>query len=215
MMQMYANLSQCLKEVNPVTCKPRLDRFGFQAADIIPTLQLLRTVVLSTTGGSIADRCHITNEVVMVFIPIPTTYHHAISVPLLFHLGVIGQLLGSTLEQPLSEGDYSSIREVSLSMVQLFSTLEGLHASKGASERLRVQVGRIDDYMMTQRQDSGVQIVAGDISASQIPPEQFGATMYSAQDSTTSGRTLAPFYHPSELLGDFSHIFDFAGLPQS
>ena len=163
MMQMYVDLPQCLKEVNPVTCKPRLDRFGFQAADIIATLQLLRMVLLSSTGGSIADRCQLMHEVVTAFISIPTAYHHAISVPLLFHLGVIGQLLSTTLEQPLGENDYSCIREVLLSMVQLLSTLEGLHASKGASERLRHQVARIDEYMMSQRQNAGSQLDATEL----------------------------------------------------
>ena len=214
MAHLYADLPQCLKEIQPITCKPRLDRFGFQAADIIATLQLLRMVLLSTTGGSIADRCAIINEVVDAFLSIPSAYHHAISVPLLFHLGVIGQLLGTALGQPLSEGDYNRIREVLLSMVQLLSVLECLHASKGASERLRHQVARIDEYMASQRPDSGTQLNTIVTSGTHMPDQQLGDMMYSTQSSTTLDDTLAPFHLPSELLGDFSNVFDFAVMPQ-
>ncbi|KJY02547.1 hypothetical protein TI39_contig42g00011 [Zymoseptoria brevis] len=153
-MSMYGLLPQCLKETNPITSKPRLDRFGFQAADIVATVQLLRMTLLSATGGSIFEKCQIANEVVNAFSAIPTGYHHAISVPLLFHLGVIGQILATTLEQRLSENEYRSIRDVMMAMAQLLSTLEGLHASKGASQRLKDQITRIDDFMTVQRHNT-------------------------------------------------------------
>lgn len=214
MAHMYAGLPECLKEIQPVTCKPKLDRFGFQAADNIATVQLLRMVLLSTTGGSIAERCAVTNEVVQAFLSIPSAYHHAISVPLLFHLGVIGQLLGTALGQPLSESDYSSIREVLLSMAQLLSIMECPHTSKGASERLRHQVARIDEYMASQRQSSGAQLKTSDTPATHVSAERFEDITYSAPSSTTLDDTLAPFYLPSELLGDFSNVFDFATMSQ-
>ena len=214
--QMYVNLPACLKETNPVTSKPRLDRFGFQAADIIATVQLLRMVLLSATGASISEKCQIANEVVNAFIAIPTEYHRAISVPLLFHLGVIGQILLSTLEQPLGENDYRSLREVMIAMVQLLSILEGLHASRGASQRLRDQIARIDEYMTSQRRSTRAKKSRPTPvnSTVQLTQEPLQETPYSAFRSTAIDETLAlsPFQLPPELLGDFSQIFDFAQL---
>jgi hypothetical protein len=215
-MQMYANVPQCLKETNPVTSKPRLDRFGFQAADIIATMQLLRMVLLSATGAITSEKCQIANEVVNAFIAIPTAYHHAISVPLLFHLGIIGQILLGTLEQPISENDYRSIRAVMVDMVQLLSRLEGLHASKGAAERLRNQIARIDGYMTSQRLDTRAQQShpASVDSIIELAQEPLQETPYSAFVSTARNETLAlsPFQLPPELLGNFSQIFDFEQL---
>lgn len=217
-MQMHANLPHCFKTTNPITSKPRLDRFGFQAADIIATVQLLRMVLLSATGASIAEKCQIANEVVNAFIAIPTAYHHAVSVPLLFHLGVIGQILATTLGQTLSENDYSNIRAVMMAMVQLLSSLEGLHASKGASQRLRDQITRIDEYMTLQRHRTS--------RAHQMRPEApemtprpetdtAYATMMSAYGSQAIDENLdlSPFQLPSEILGDLDNIFDFSQIP--
>ena len=215
-MQIYTNLPQCLKETNPVTSKPRLDRLGFQAADIIASVQLLRMVLLSATGASISEKCQIGNEVVNTFIAIPTAYHHAISVPLLFHLGIIVQILAATLEQPLSENDYESIRNVMMAMVQLLSTLEGLHASKSASQRLKGQMARIHEYMRLQRNGARAQ---HDRSSpveltSHVEQEPLQDTLTSAFDSRVVDETLAPsaLQLPSELLGEFSQIFDFSQL---
>lgn len=217
-MQMHANLPQCFKTTNPITSKPRLDRFGFQAADIIATVQLLRMVLLSATGASIAEKCQIANEVVSAFIAIPTAYHHAISVPLLFHLGVIGQILATTLGQTLSEIDYNNIRGVMMAMIQLLSSLEGLHASKGASQRLRDQITRIDEYMTLQRhRTSKVQHIRSEATNSMPRPEP--ETVYATTLSPYSSRAmdenmdLSPFQLPSEILGDLDQIFDFSQVP--
>ena len=39
-MQMYSNLPQCFKETRPITLDMKLDRFGFQAANIAATVQV-------------------------------------------------------------------------------------------------------------------------------------------------------------------------------
>ena len=48
-----------------------------------------------------------------------------------------------------------------------------------------------------------------------MPAEPLGDTMYSAQGFATLDETLAPLHLPSELVGDFSHIFDFTALLQN
>ncbi|SMQ46753.1 unnamed protein product [Zymoseptoria tritici ST99CH_3D1] len=213
-MSMYGLLPQCLKETNPITSKPRLDRFGFQAADIVATVQLLRMTLLSVTGGSIFEKCQIANEVVNAFSAIPTGYHHAISVPLLFHLGVIGQILATTLEQRLSENEYRSIRDVMMAMAQLLSTLEGLHASKGASQRLKDQITRIDDFMTVQRHNTRGQ--SGRLNAIAETPNTFASSSdvatFDTQAFNNENLDLSPFEIPSEILDDVSQIFDFSQL---
>lgn len=230
-LQMYADLPPCLKTTPPPTSKPRVDRFGFQAADIIATVQLLRMVLLSATGASTAEKCQIANDVVGAFIAVPTAYHRAISVPLLFHLGVIGQILAATLEQPLSEDDYSSIRSIVMSMIQLLSSLEGLHASKSATQRLKDQITCMDEYMTLQRHGgrqqqgrtgssfigstsssagpSSANIGAAALTALPRSPSVFGSQAMDSRDETLYS---SPFQLPSEILGDFSQIFDFSDL---
>ncbi|KAK4495267.1 hypothetical protein PRZ48_013596 [Zasmidium cellare] len=216
-MEMYARLPQCLKVTNPVTSRARLDRFGFQAADIIATIQLLRMVLLSAVGAGIAEKCQVANEVVSAFIAIPATYHHAISVPLLFHLSIIVQIMATTMEQPLTEGDYNKIRDIMMSMVRLLSTLECLHASKDASQRLKDQVARIDNYMAFQHHDvpnqTGTTFSTGNGSPSTGKP--FSEAMPATLDQTALNDTLAqlPLQLPSDLLGDLSQIFDFSHMP--
>ena len=218
-MQMYHNLPKCLKETNPVTCKPKLDRFGFQAADIVATVQLLRMVLFSATGASISERCQIANEVVNAFIAIPTAYRQAISVPLLFHLGVIGQILGTALEQPLSQGDYSNIREVLVSMMQLLASLEEMHMSKDASQRLRDHIARTDEYMDSQRGSArGQQLQPTTLGSrsSRLRQDRISDSRYTAYGAAAADEALAPspFQLPPDLLGDFTQIFDFSQMPQ-
>lgn len=215
-MEMYNNLPQHFKVTNPVTSKARLDRFGFQAADIIATLQLLRMVLLSAVGAGVSEKCQVAHEVVSAFIAIPDTYHHAISVPLLFHLSVIVQIMATTMEQPLSEGDYNSIRDVMMAMVRLLSTYECLHASKDASQRLKDQVSRIDDYMAFQRHDvrDRVGVTTSMEHASHMSSTPFRESTPANFGQTTLNDTLAqsPFQLPSDLLGELSQVFDFSQI---
>ena len=218
-MQAYASLPILLKEIKPVTCKPKVDRFSFQSADNIATLQLLRMVLLSATGASVSERCQIANEVVNAFISIPTAYLQAISVPLLFHISVIGQILGTALEQPLNPSDYSSIREVMFTMVQLLANLEGLHMSKGATQRLRDQIARIDEFMESQQHSGGSQHTENDTMShfsNRVGQEEVHDPRYSAYGSVAIDEALAPspFQLPPDLLGDFSQIFDFSQMAQ-
>ncbi|QKD53749.2 uncharacterized protein FOBCDRAFT_181898 [Fusarium oxysporum Fo47] len=150
--QMYLNLPDCFKETPQMVCNVKKDRFGFQAANITATFQLLRIVLFAGSGTSIEQRCQIASEVVEAFVSIPIAYLLSISTPLLHHLGGIGSILGNVLEEPLSEADYTRVRGVMLSMAMLLENLEVIHHSTSASEKLRSQVSRIDEYMTRQRQ---------------------------------------------------------------
>lgn len=136
------------------TNTPTSDRFGFQAANITATVQLLRMMLFASGGGSIEDRCKIASEVIDAFTQIPIAYLRAISSPLLYHLAGIGSILGSVFEESMSEHAYEQVRVVLLALAQLLENLEhGIHATKSA-QRLRDLVAQIDDYMNGQRDQS-------------------------------------------------------------
>ncbi|KAL6245479.1 hypothetical protein RBB50_007478 [Rhinocladiella similis] len=145
-MALYGNLPGCFKEFPEVTCNPSSDRYGFQAANITATVQLLRMMLFASGGGTIEERCKIASEVVDAFMCIPVSYLRAISSPLLHHLAGIGAILGSVLEEPLSDMAYQQVRVVLLSLAQLLENFDhGIHSAINA-QRLRDLVAQIDDY---------------------------------------------------------------------
>ena len=211
-MSMYINLPQRFKDIPPVSYDVRQDRFGFQAANITATIQLLRMVLFTAAGASIQERCQIANEVIGAFIAVPVAYLQAISSPLMHHLGGIGAILGSVLEDPLSEADYNLVRSVLLAMAQLLSNLEGMHSNASASEKLRMQVARIDDYMETQRSAARQAQRSLLESTQQVETNTHSSGMEYGGYGTALGvdEQMSPFQVPPDLLGDFTWIFDFA-----
>lgn len=160
-MQMYLALPECFKQIpRDTTFDPRKDLFGFQAANITATVQLLRMVLFSVEEGSVSliDRCQIASEVINAFWSIPDAYQQAISAPLLHHLGGIGFILGGSAlglseNTGLKDGEwlYDRLRSVLLDLARLLARLEGLLTSAHVSERLEKQVARIDERIMAMR----------------------------------------------------------------
>jgi hypothetical protein len=213
-MQMYRDLPQCFKETPPVIFDASVDRFGFQAANITATLQLLRLVLFSASGASVADRCQIASEVINAFIEVPIAYHQAISAPLLHHIGGIGDILGSVLGEPLTKADYAYVRSTLLLMAQLLANLDGVKSGTGAAERLRSQVAKIDEYMITQRNSRGNPRQQRPSTSSQMSPGLLiGPMDYSIYETISNGPDatgLSPFQLPPEVVGDLDCLFDFA-----
>lgn len=208
--KMHSDLPQCFKDVTPFSQNPKLDRFGFQAADIIATMQLLSIVLLSATGASVAEKCWVANEVLTAFLAIPIEYHNAVSVPLLFHLAVIAQMLGSALEQRISEADYKELRSIMVSMALMLENLEGLHASKGASTRLRDQVAKLDEFMVS-RDPGGSMLSREDLQSTATEPT-WAASSCPTQVNVEDTLHFSPFQLPPEVLEEFGSIFDFSGI---
>lgn len=125
------------------------DRYGFQAANITATVQLLRILLFSSRGG-IEDRCKIASEVVEAFSHIPVAYLRAISSPLFHHLAGIGTVLGSVFEEPITDMEYQQVRVVLLALAQLLENLDHCIHSTPSAERLRNLVAQIDGYMKSR-----------------------------------------------------------------
>ncbi|PHH72539.1 hypothetical protein CDD82_5919 [Ophiocordyceps australis] len=222
-LQLYLDLPACFRETPDLTYIAKKDLFGYQAANIKASLQLVRMVLFAAAGASIEERCQIVREVLNAFVSVPVAYLVAISTPLLHHLGGIGVLLGSVLEEPLSQQDYGQVRSLLLSMAQLLESLEAIRHSASASEKLRLQVSRIDEYMATQRHVAPSIDIHNSGSAF-MSPETTSAAAAATSASMSLQQPQQPqqppqietdmedgwsFQVPAELLGGLSWTFDF------
>ncbi|KAI0964934.1 fungal-specific transcription factor domain-containing protein [Xylaria arbuscula] len=190
-----------------MTYDSKRDLFGFQAANITASLQLLRMVLFTADGASIRDRCRVASEVISAFISIPIEYLVAISTPLLHHLGGIGSILGAVLEEPLGEDEYSQVRNVMLSMAQLLDNLELIHRGAGVSGRLRTRILRIDEYMNTQRQLASLQKDIAESNCPLMPKPSRDGSVVNGQINRCVNEIWS-FTIPSEILSGLNWNFD-------
>lgn len=211
-LEMYFNLPDCFKETPSMTFEHKKDRFGFQAANITGSLQLVRMVLFAAGGASIEARCQIASEVVDAFVSIPATYLLAISTPLLHHLGGIGSILGS-LEESVSETEYRKVQSLMLSMAQLLENLEPIHQSSSASQNLRNKAARMDDLIesrrtstiRTQAGDNPLQLQAFTRDGDSLHGPSFQQDPTEASEEHLSVSVLSPLY----LLDQLAWNFDF------
>ncbi|KAK5119051.1 hypothetical protein LTR62_000262 [Meristemomyces frigidus] len=151
---LYYQLSARFRNYNvPITGDQNQDMFGFQAANIQATLQLVRMTLFSTnTNHDVYQKCYVAEQVLTTFHSIAPQYLRAISTPLVYHLGGIGRILGSVMEGLLCEQSYQRVRALLVSMADLLQGLEsGLQPTAGSSRDLRLQIEKIDRYMEAQR----------------------------------------------------------------
>ncbi|KAF4313523.1 C6 transcription factor [Botryosphaeria dothidea] len=158
-LDMYSQLPPCFKDIPPVTGDSCKDIFGFQAANIQATKQLLRMILFSVQENdnmeqkaNVEEKCAVAAELLSTFRRVPVPYMRAISTPLIYHLKGIGSILGSVIESPLSESSCLQVRSMMLNMAELLESLEsGLYRTQGISRALRAQADRLDEYMGMQR----------------------------------------------------------------
>ncbi|KFY57810.1 hypothetical protein V496_06357 [Pseudogymnoascus sp. VKM F-4515 (FW-2607)] len=157
-MWMHQQLPDRFKEIRSVTSDTGEDRLSFQAANIAATLQLVRMVLFTAEEATVDQKCVIARELLDGFAQVPVFFLRAISSPLLYHLAGIGSILGSVMEGPLSKSSYLQARTVLLSMADLLASLEiSMTRTSGATQRLRSQVTRIDEYMAEQERQNFAQ----------------------------------------------------------
>lgn len=151
------------------------DHYGFMAANIQFTLQLVRMTLFSSTASSdVSQKCDVVEHVLSTFHTISPYYLRAISTPLVYQMGSIGQILASVMEGMLSEESYRRVRSGLESLADLLQEVESeLQATAGASSDLRKHIEKIDAYMDAQRHllssvglppQSGMRIPQGGIS---------------------------------------------------
>jgi len=154
-MSAYMTLPDCLKNVRQPTSNPSEDIYSFQAANIAATLQLVRMVLFTAEKSTVEQKCEVAREIIRGFANVPNAYLRGISAPLLHHLAGIGSILGSAFEERLSQQSYTMLRSSLLGLANLLANLEvDFCCPAGTADRLRAQVSRIDEYMISQRRDS-------------------------------------------------------------
>lgn len=206
---LYLALPPTFRELRPATGRIEVDIYGFQAANIQATLALLRMMLFSLDADAdLEKRCAVASDVLGTFNLVPRAFQRAISTPLIYHIAGIGNILGSVMGGPLSEGSYQRVRGVLVSMASLLESLEAfLSRRAGAGKSLRELVGRIDGYMAERRE-------AGPVDAT-VETEE-GVQMGNVDDGVISG--LSPLFQlpdellqewnwPSMLLSDVEHSF--------
>jgi hypothetical protein len=94
---MYSNLPSRFKETRNIGDLVE-DRFNFQTANIIATMQLLRMVVLGVEleEASGEKRCQVAGELLDAIATIPTTYLRALSSPLVSRASLLMERAGLT-----------------------------------------------------------------------------------------------------------------------
>lgn len=153
---LFLELPDNFKTIKDMSGVPAQDIYGFQAANIQATSALLRMMLFSVEeGNDVGKKCSVASELLDVFHRIPKPYLTAIGAPLVYHLSGIGHILGSVINIPLTETSYSMVRQLLISMADLLASLESvLHKSAGAGKSLLEQVGRIDEFMASERHNN-------------------------------------------------------------
>lgn len=155
MLDLYYALPPRFKEFqSPVTGDRSQDLIRFQAANVQATLQLVRIVLFeSSTWQDVDRKCEVAEQVLTTFTNIPAHYLRAISTPLVYHLGGIGKILASVVQDVLTEDKYQRVRGLLGSLADLLEGLEsGLQPAAGASKEIRAHIDKIDQFMDAQRQ---------------------------------------------------------------
>ncbi|KAL9092228.1 MAG: hypothetical protein Q9159_000987 [Coniocarpon cinnabarinum] len=143
----HESLSPVFKTIPHITFDQSQDIFGFQAANIAATMQLVRIALHSPSIASVTQRCHIITEVVQTFIQVPLGFLKAISAPLIFHLGGIGLLLECSVETT-PYPDLLRYRVVLTGLADLISYLgKGTLIGDGPAEQVRGQIAAVESRM--------------------------------------------------------------------
>jgi len=203
---MYYELPPQFKETPPMTGDMRKDIFAYQAANIQATLQLVRIIMFSMNDGAGVDqKCDVVTEVLSVFHTIPREYLRGISMPLIYHLGHIGQVLASVIDEHLTDARYKRVRTCVLSLADLVETLEqGLSRAAGATVSLRNSVDKLDKYMQ-QRSQAGQAAYMQQMSLQPSGQVRFtGQAGSMGQAEQGTGGQNNDFQLPPELFGDWS-----------
>lgn len=207
-MTIYEQLPPVFKATHPLTGNLQSDLFGFQAANIAASLQLVRMVLFTTENSTVIQKCQIASEVINGFARVPVAYLRAISAPFFHHLAGIGSILGSVFEHGLTESSYRRVRSVLLDLANLLANLEvDLYCKAGTSDKLRAQVSRIDEFMRVQRSVDA----AGDLTGLSpwTPTTQAFSPSVQAQQQLAMHEDSPHIHFPAELFENWSWAFDF------
>lgn len=182
--RLYTSLPTRFRDYSvPVTGHPAEDVYGFQAAMIQTTYQLVRMTIFSIDPDhDVHQKCTVAEDLLSALHSICPRFLTVMSTPLIYHLGGFGHILASVIETSLTEASYQRVRTSLVSIIDLLENLEaGLQSTAGASKGLRAQVAKIDAHMQTQRSSSSyASSIAGapPMTVSYPPGQRSGFTQH-------------------------------------
>lgn len=152
-MEFHLHLPEQFKLYNrPVSGDRIQDMYTCLAANIKATVQLVHISLYESNGPyRLDEKCRLVDEVISSFGQIAPQFLRAISTPLVYHLGRIGHILASVLQDPLTQNSYPRIRGLLVTTADILLELEsGLQRTAGTSKEIRTYVDKIDQFMQTQ-----------------------------------------------------------------
>ncbi|WVW80373.1 hypothetical protein I302_102354 [Kwoniella bestiolae CBS 10118] len=169
----YNDLPYCLKGVTEMTGDVYKDRYGFQTANIMITLQLVKMVIAGMAEWSVEQRCAIAGELVDSLAALPRPFMQACGAPLIHHVAGVGHILANIIQSPLSPTTYLHARTVLLRMADYLSTLESTIKSANVlciAARLKDHVERIDRFMISATEANGWNFAIESVSSTPDDP---------------------------------------------
>ncbi|BGP22804.1 C6 transcription factor [Rhodotorula toruloides] len=144
----YSSLPQAFKEIRPFSDNARQDRFGYQSANILVTLQTVKMVVVcrDLTDARQRDQAVQIAEALLRDVgAVPLAYLQAISSPLIHHLVGIYKLLFPITEHALTPDLFIRIRQLLIDMTALLQRLQSrLTYTTDVVQRFQSQIARMD-----------------------------------------------------------------------
>ncbi|GAA5958833.1 hypothetical protein JCM10213_008033, partial [Rhodosporidiobolus nylandii] len=145
----YACLVPAFKNIKPYTGMPDLDRFGYQAANILVTSQTVRMVAVCRNAQDATQReeaVRVAEDTLRQVSAIPVAYLQGFSSPLIHHLVGIYKLLFPVTERRLTPDLFVRIRQLLIDMTTLFSRLQSrLTYTIDVTQRFTSQIQRMDE----------------------------------------------------------------------
>ncbi|KIW47048.1 uncharacterized protein PV06_02660 [Exophiala oligosperma] len=143
----YSNLPPRFKKAQGMSQDIRLNRCGFQTANIIATYQLLRMLSFTANDTTFYEACRTALELIEEISSIPLEYMRAMGLAMIQELSGLGHILSSFIKKELPRSDYQHLRMVMVCMAELLENLATcISAAAWVSNRLRSYVEEIDRY---------------------------------------------------------------------
>nr|XP_018264937.1 uncharacterized protein I303_03119 [Kwoniella dejecticola CBS 10117]OBR87095.1 hypothetical protein I303_03119 [Kwoniella dejecticola CBS 10117] len=161
---LHKDLPDCMRGSKPMTGDAFEDRYGFQAANILITLQIVKMVMAGMAEWSVEQRCAIAGELLDSLAALPSDFIRACSAPMLHHMAGVGHLLASIIQSPISPSTYLKVRTILLRLADFLSSLESTIKSASVmciAAKLREHVERIDEYMINATEATGWNFALG------------------------------------------------------
>lgn len=216
--RLYSSLPARFRDYTvPVTGNQAEDVYGFQAAMIQVTYQLVRMTVFSVdTDHDLHQKCTIAEDLLSTLRSICPRFFTLISTPLVYHLGGIGHILATVTEGPLTEASYQRVRTSLVSMADLLENLEsGLQPTALASKGLHAQVAKIDAQMQSQRSSSTyASSVTGAPPISYPPGQRSIFNQHQPHAFNGVPATAGQFQVPQEVVSAWPWSFEPGNEPQ-